>query len=319
MATLSEAADKLSGRENRLEKLREKYEKVESIDTDNVVQESFLKKEIKSSDVSKVAGVDGGLLKKRYSSGDVIATRAVAAVFSFNDGVDASYYPSRNPEPGFEVFDAHEADSLDRNAESERLKAETSAVKAVIGDVDRVFLDGSIVPSYLDDDRVLENYTDIFESAESGSFVGVVEDSYGLKLSSILEDKTDVKTGDIRDTLLMDVILEEGERSFVRKYSGSAVEHPTLQKLEDRHVNRLYTFYVKLSDADRPLRIDYFGEPEDADGIAGALMALKSSRRYTIPSPVVEADKRAKIPQTFMKRLEKRFSPEVRRRERRLF
>jgi len=51
---------------------------------------------------------------------------------------------------------------------------------------------------------------------------------------------------------------------------------------------------VKLSENDLPLRIDYFGDPEDADEIAGNLLALKSSDNYTVPSPIVEADKRAK-------------------------
>ncbi|MFB6145540.1 MAG: DNA double-strand break repair nuclease NurA [Candidatus Nanohaloarchaea archaeon] len=320
MASLGEAADKLSEREDRLESIRKKFEDVDSIEMGQAVKEQFLSKKVGAAEAGTVAGVDGGLLKKRYSSGDIVATRAIAAIFDFTgETMEASYYPSRSPEPDFTVYDAHESDSLDRNAESQRLRDETSAVLGVLDETDRVFMDGSVVPSYLDDNSVLENYEKLFDKAEDGQVAGVVEDSYGLKLASILQEKLGIEIGKIRDTLLMDVILEEGERSFVRKYSASPVEHPVLQELEDRHVNRLFTFYVKLSSEDLPIRVDYFGTPEDADDIAGVMMKLMASRRYTAPSPVVEADKRAKIPREYVKRLEKKFSPGLMRRERRMF
>jgi len=47
-------------------------------------------------------------------------------------------------------FDADEADSLDRNAESERLKHETSKIISVMNRTKHVLIDGSIVPSYLE-------------------------------------------------------------------------------------------------------------------------------------------------------------------------
>ncbi len=319
MASIREAAEKLSQRENKRGKIAEKFNKVDSVDEDSTIKESFLAKKVRPEKTSSAAGVDGGVVKKRYSSGDVVATRAIAAVFSFEEKLEVDYLPSKSPEPDFEVFDADEADSLDRNAESERLRNETSAILEAMEKTDKVLIDGSVVPSYLEDDKVLGNYTEMFESADSGQLVGVVEDSYGKKMTELLEEKLGLDLGNLRDTLLMDAVLGEAERSFVRRYSSSPVEHPVLSKLEDRHVNRLHTFYVKLSGNDLPLRIDYFGDPEDADEIAGNLLALKSSDSYTVPSPVVEADKRAKIPEKYLKRLEKRFSPDMRRRDRRTF
>jgi hypothetical protein len=317
MGSIREAAEKLSQKENKRGKIAEKFNKADSIEEDSTIKEAFLAKKIRSEKPKSAAGVDGGIVKKRYSSGDVIAARAVAAVFSFEETLDVTYLPSKSPEPDFEVFDADEADSLDRNAESERLKNETTAILQAMKETDRVLIDGSVVPSYLEEDTVLENYTEMFENADSGQLVGVVEDSYGKKMTSLLEEKLGIELGGLRDTLLMDAVLGEGERSFVRRYSSSPVEHPILSKLEDRHVNRLHTFYVKLSGNDLPLRIDYFGAPEEADDIAGNLLALKSSDSYTVPSPILEADKRAKVPEKYIKRLEKRFSPDLKRRDRR--
>lgn len=319
MASIREAAEQLSERESRREKLSDKFQDIDSIEKDSTIKEEFLRTGIDSRKPGSAAGVDGGIVKKRYSSGDVVAVRAVAAVFDLGGDLNVSYLPSRTPEPDFKVFTAEEADSLERNAESERLKAETSTILEAMEETDRVLVDGSVVPSYLENDSVLENYNRMFENAAPGQLVGVVEDSYGGKMTSLLEDKLGMELGSIRDTLLMDAVLEEGERSFVRRYSTSPVEHPVLKKLEDRHVNRLHTFYVKLSGHDLPLRIDYFGTPGEADEIAGNLMALKSSNSYTVPSPIVEADKRAKIPEEYLKRLEKRFSPDMRRRDRRSF
>jgi len=319
MTSIEEAAEKLSEMASEREGLEEKFSDIQSIEKDSTVKEGFLKKDVEPIEPGRVAGVDGGIVKKRYSSGDIVAVRAVAAFFTNHNPVEVEYIPSRNPEPEFHVIEAGDQNSLERKAEAERVRAEIEAVDSVTERAGTVFIDGSIVPSYLEDEKVLDTYSGVFEEADDGSLVGVIEDSYGLKLSSILEQKLGIDIGKTRDTLVMDALLDEGERSFVRRFSDSPVEHPLLQKLEDRHVNRIHTFYVKLSSSDIPLRIDYLGEVGQADRIAGKLMELKSSKRYTVPSPIVEADRRAKISENYVKRLEKRFSPGMKRRDRRIF
>lgn len=319
MGSIREAAEKLSQKENKRREIAQKFNQVDSIEEDSTIKETFLAKKVGSQKPRSAAGVDGGIVKKRYSSGDIVASRAVAAVFNFENELEVDYLPSKSPEPDFQVFDADDASSLEKNAESERLRKETQTILEAMNQTEVVFIDGSVVPSYLENTEVLENYNTMFEKASSGQLIGVVEDSYGKKMTSLMEEKLDLDLGNTRDTLLMEAVLGEEERSFVRRYSSSPVEHPVLSKLEDRHVNRLHTFYVKLSKNDLPLRIDYLGKPEEADKIASYLLALKSSESYTVPSPIVEADKRAKIPETYIKRLEKRFSPEVKRRDRRSF
>lgn len=319
MASIEEAAQKLDEKAERTERLSKHFEGINGIEHDSNVKESFLSKQIEEKDPQKVAGIDGGLLRKRYASADIVAVRAVAAVFSFENSLSAEYFPSKNPEPEFYVFDQQDNDGLERNAEQKRLESETSVCLKVLNQADTVLMDGSIVPSYLPDEDTVERYDQLFEKAENGQLVGVVEDSHGLKMAKLLEEKLGLDIGPVADTQLMDAVLEPGERSFVRRYSDSPVEHPVLQKLEDEKANMLKTFYVKLSDRDLPLRIDYFGTKEKADKIAGILLSLKSSESYTVPSPVLEADKRAKIPEKYLKRLEKRFSPDERRRDRRPF
>lgn len=321
MVGIREAAEKLSRKENSLESLRESFSEHETIETDDFVREDRLSYKIRERVPESAAGIDGGIVKKRYSAGDVVAVRAVAAVLGYSEtGVEeTSYIPSRSPEPEFEIFESTDDRGMERNAESMRVEQESKTVLKAIKQADTVLMDGSVVPSYLEDDESLELYNRLFEASEYGQLIGVVEDSYGLRMSSLLEEKLGIEFGRTRDTLLMDAMLQEGERSFVRRYSSSPVEHPVLQKLEERHVNKLFTFYAKLSGRDLPLRVDYYGEPEDADEIAGKLMFLKASDSYTVPAPVIEADKRAKVPQEYLKRLEKRFSPGLRRRDRRSF
>lgn len=321
MATLREAAEQLSDREQKGSDLEKKFDDIDEIETDSVIQEKRLRKDIEEgAEPGKVAGIDGGIVRKRYSSADIIAVRAVAAVFDLTGSkVTAEYLPGKSPEPDFSVLDPQDQENLERTAEAERLNAETAVAMDAQEVADTVLMDGSIVPSYSGDDEVMESYHELFEKAEEGRLVGVVEDSYGTSLTSMLEDKTGIELGEMRDTQVMDAILSEGERSFVRKYSKGPAEHPVIKKIDPEHVNRIHTFYLKLSDRDRPLRIDYYGRVEDADEIASLLLSLRSSRSYTIPSPIVEADKRAKVPENYIKRLEKRFSPDERRRNRRTF
>lgn len=321
MATLREAAEQLAQREEKGYDLEEKFDDIDEIETDSVVQEESLRKEIVEEEKpEKVAGIDGGIVKKRYSSADIIAVRAIATVFRFTgSGVDAEYIPGKSPEPDFSILDPQDQENLDRSAEAKRLRAETGVALEALKKADTVLMDGSIVPSYSGDEKVMEQYHRLFEEAEPGKLVGVVEDSYGTSLTGMLEEKTGIELGNMRDTQVMDAILSEGERSFVRKYSKGPAEHPVIKKIDPDHVNRIHTFYLKLSSRDRPLRIDYYGEVEDADSIASLLMNVKSSESYTIPSPIVEADKRAKVSKDYIKRLEKRFSPDQRRRNRRSF
>lgn len=318
---MREAAEKLSKRRQETESLQEKFEDIESIPTGNTVKEGFLTKEIGKTAPEKVAGIDGGIQKRRYSMGDVVLVRAVAAVFSFSDGriKSSEYIPGKSPEPEFHVLDSEDSQGLEEKAESLRVKEESSKAVEALGKAETVLMDGSVVPSYLREDEGLQNYSELFEKAGKGQLVGVVEDSHGGKQTSLLEKKLGIELGKRRDTAVMDAVLSEGERSFVRKYSDSPVEHPVLQKLDEKEVNRIHTFYVKLSEDDRPLRIDFYGNENDADRIASTLNFLKASKRYTVPTPIIEADKRAKIPDKHIQRLENRFSPMRRRRDRRSF
>ncbi|MFB6208586.1 MAG: DNA double-strand break repair nuclease NurA [Candidatus Nanohaloarchaea archaeon] len=320
MAGIEEAARELKKRQSMGKDLEEKFKGVERIAEGPVVKESVMSRKVDEIKPQKVAGVDGGISRRSYSHGEVVATRAVAAVFNFGeDGVESEYIPGKNPEPDFKVLDAVDRDSVESAAERERLEKETSVAGKAIDRAGRVFMDGSVVPSYSGESGVIRKYESLFRESSMGQLVGVVEDSHGLKTSELIKEKLGIDVGRVRDTLMMDAILEEGERSFVRRYSKGPVEHPVLKKMDDDLVEKIHTFYIKISKKDLPLRIDYFGEVEDADRIAGELSFMASSPSYTVPSPVVEADRRAKIEGKVLERLERRFNPGLKRRNRRSF
>jgi len=63
MGSIREAAEKLSQKENRRGKIAEKFNKVNSIEQDSTIKESFLAKKVHSEKPESVAGVDGGIVK----------------------------------------------------------------------------------------------------------------------------------------------------------------------------------------------------------------------------------------------------------------
>lgn len=318
MAGIREAAEELR-KKNSDNSLEEKFSNIDSIEKGPVIKESFLRKKIETEIPGEIVGVDGGIIKKRYSAGDLIAVRAVGVKMDFGDKENSvEYIPSRNPEPEFHVFNSEDATNFRKKAETFRLREEYEILESSL-ESKMILMDGSIVPSYLKDDSVMKTYSKLLNKVKKGSLAGIVEDSYGVKMSEILESKLKIETGRKRDTVLMDSILNQGERSFVRKYSGSPLEHPVLRNVDNQIANSIYTFYLKISDQDLPLRIDYLGFPKDADKISGRLMNAFISKKYTVPAPIVEADRRAKIPEKYIKRFEKRFSPSMKRRDRRTF
>lgn len=319
MPDLEQVVEQISSMEEREEQLEQKFSEIDSIEKDQQVLETQLQYDIKEKPVSGTfAGIDGGIVKKRYSRGDVVAVRAVAALFSFQkSSIEASnYIPGRSVDPEYHFIRPGDNNDFQKKCEELRIGAESDVAVKSAKEADIVFMDGSIVPGY---EPSASSFERLIESSEKGRLVGVVEDSYGLKLSKLLSEKTGIDVGEVRDTVLMDSILSKAERSFVRRYSKGPAEHPVIGNLDQEKASEILTFYVKLSEKDLPLRIDYYGDVKDADRIASVLMAIKSSDTYTVPSPVLEADRRAKISKEKMLQFDRRFKPKEKRRDRRTF
>ena len=104
----------------------------------------------------------------------------------------------------------------------------------------------------------------------------------------------------ILDQLMMHYILSEGERSFVVSHiSETATELAQSQ-------SRRYSFYLKTVSDDLPMRVDFQKSPreleesevilEEVNKLSTTISSLsRYNGHYSFPSPLVEADGRARI------------------------
>jgi hypothetical protein len=106
-----------------------------------------------------------------------------------------------------------------------------------------------------------------------------------------------------RDCDLLDTFLEEGERSFAFRYS-SELPQDTSNPSDNLSTwaSSIWVTYLKTARDDLPLRIEYLSDDDDdidttkLDAALSALLPLSSQHpEYGIPTPILEADARAKI------------------------
>jgi hypothetical protein len=282
-----------------------------------------------------VAGVDGGVLGQQLHGLDLILVRAVAAIFHYTGGElsEAEYYPSSTPHPRLisvtEPIDARELELI--TCVQRQLIELNTAVKALrTGNPDILLLDGSIVPQYVDrsqhGQRLTELYRELMDAfsklyracAESKiPLAGVIKDSRsarfmdifgrkvlpglqegGLSLEEIstLSNNTEILDHS-RDTVLLDHLLDVGERSFTFSYTGNP--GGALKDL-DKWGSKIFVFYFKTVPYDRPLRVEYLdmnGEPTAVvDRIASLVYAMSAHHAaFGLPSVLIEADACARL------------------------
>lgn len=273
-----------------------------------------------------VIGVDGGLLSQQLHGLDLILIRAVAAIFHYTEGElgEAEYYPSESPPPKLvdltEPLDAKEFEFI---VGVERQLAEIElAVEAVRSkDVDLLLLDGSILPQYIDrpthNHRVLKSYhklisafSKLYETCAGKRtlLAGAVKDSRSSRFIDILRRKVLPALPELspeemevlensRDTVLLDRVLEVGERTLTFRYA----ENP-LDALGDlgEWADGVHVFYIKAVPYDRPLRVEFAdfgkGEAEVADRVASLVYSLSAHHdAFGLPSVLIEADARARL------------------------
>lgn len=280
-------------------------------------------------DDTTITGVDGGLFQKAYHGVDIIATRAIAAIFTFRQGdVDSvTYQPEKRPALSYVDIGAPlDTQAFQRKATLTRLHHEIERCNETLDMTDLLLLDGSIVPQYMDkpsrDTPAYDEYTDLLDqyrtllkSTEPDHILaGVVEDSRSTNMTERLAEQEMIDTDaqhilrQSPDTTILAYAMEQGERTAVFPYATKAQDHPILQDLSIRH--DLYSFYLKTVQNDRPVRIDFVADKpiERAEEIAQHILPLCSySTTYGIPSVVVEADQRAKIDEHDIQEFQSRF------------
>ncbi len=272
-----------------------------------------------------IAGVDSGFVGKNLFSLDLFLVRSAGVMFSYKNNklVNAAYYPGFFSFPNFVITDSVvREEDFSCSMSLHRLMEEISLSKRIIQKFkpDFLFIDGSIVPQHMDKPRkgsniknfyfeIIELFQDLYETAEKNScqLIACVEDSRGLRFKSILEEilqnfngNTPKELENTYDAILLDYFLKESERSSAFSYTSSVQEHPVLKDFNKKWAEQIHVFYLKPSNFDRPLRIEFLHKKgsltEQSQKIASLVYSLSSfHKEYAYPTVLIEADLRARL------------------------
>ena len=302
--------------------------------------ETSLLKKLEPTSLSglRIAGIDGGLVRKRFRSMDILLTRAVAVVFQFGreDGPDVEFYPEAFPEPRITpVLLALQSPELDQLASLERVAIELEATISVLDEfhTDLILVDGSLF--YHPRDRpqrgsiafakfqeVMALYRQLYHKSrkKKTTLVGIVKDSRSTRMvqvlgellphiirdSSVFELMQDVDYRWLlkvsRDCDLLDTFMEPGERTFAFRYS-SELTHNVDSASDELAIwsSSIWVTYLKTAQDDLPLRIEVLMDQDDKDtkkldrALSAILPLSWQHPEYGIPTPILEADARARI------------------------
>jgi hypothetical protein len=286
----------------------------------------------------KMAGVDGGLIRRGFRSMDLIITRGVAVIFKFGpkEGPVVDFFPDPFPSPIVKpVMLSLSGQELDQLASLERLATELRVTLSVLDEfsTDLILIDGSLfyhprdrppagsVP-YDKFQEVMALYRQMYNKAkEKGTtLVGVVKDSRSTRVVSILGEilphiMKDPSVFEMmqgvdyrwllkisRDCDILDTFLEEGERTFVFRYSSELQQNINAYPDDlSSWASLIWVTYIKTAQDDLPLRIEVLVGDGDKDvrsldrALSAMLPVSWQHKEYGIPTPIVEADARARI------------------------
>ena len=324
---IDQAANKINGLEKRKQKLARLLaplkERSLSLDEDWLEEKVFLPVG-QEEFTGKVAGVDSGFMVRSFSGVDIILIRAMASVFELKEGrlEKAYFHPNffKFPEP-FILSGALERDEFNCAKSLHRLKEEVGLSAEVIEKFkpDFLFIDGSMVPQHADKPRnasqmtnlyheVLNDFQNLYQTAEKEGcqLIASVEDSRGTRFKGLVQKKMEKEIPGLQeldgfsDSVLLDLLLKKGERSLTFSYASKAEKHPILNDLDKKWSERIRALYLKPTEYDRPLRIEFIANGErlskQADKVAAVTHALSClHKEYAYPSVLIEADLRARL------------------------
>ncbi|MEM5793822.1 MAG: DNA double-strand break repair nuclease NurA [Candidatus Aenigmatarchaeota archaeon] len=317
-----ELAKKIEKMESERIRLAEVLRKI-SISS-GIEEKTIFKVEKSNLESLKIAGVDGGIVKRSLHGMDLILLRAIGVIFFYSKGKleKVEYYPEALPTPIPKiVFEPLHEIELEMNSNYERQIIETSTASEVIENFkpDIIFLDGSIIPHYTEKpakdsilfptyENLIQSYLNLFSKAREKNCVlaGVIEDSRGTRFCEIIKEKANLNPELIefkpllensKDSNLLTYALKLNERTCVFNYSSEPEKHPILKEFGE-FSNSIFSFYLKTAEFDRPIRVDFLGEKDcvkTANFISSVLLALSGHANYGMPSVLIEADQRAKL------------------------
>ncbi|MGY5874173.1 MAG: DNA double-strand break repair nuclease NurA [Candidatus Thorarchaeota archaeon] len=304
----------------------------------NTVETSFLTR-IDPADLAglRIAGIDGGLVRKRFRSMDLLLTRGIAVIFQFGpkEGPTVEFYPGPFPEPKVKpVMLRLPGPELDQLASLERVATELKVTLAVLDDfhTDLILVDGSLfyhprdrpqrgTHSYEKFQEVSALYRQLYNKAKKKNtiLVGIIKDSRSTRVVNVLGEILPhiIRNPAIfekmqgidyrwllklsRDCDILDAFLEPGERSFAFRYSTDFLQNSNAVP-EDLSIwtSSIFVTYLKTARDDSPLRIEVLVDPDrgiqQLNKALSAILPLSWQHpEYGIPTPILEADARARI------------------------
>lgn len=270
------------------------------------------------------SGVDSGFVNKQFNFANLIIIKEAGAVFNYKESKLSSvkYFPKTYnlPKP-YLTTSSLEVEEIIWNTSILRLKKELSLSKEIIEKtkkLDFMLMDGSIIPQYLSkpsrDSKFFKDYSSLIDlfislyniSKERKIFlIGCIEDSRADRFFNILKNNfiKDNIEYNLSDSFLVFSLLSKNQRTCVFKYAEDLKEHPILKDFPREIYENLYVCYLKLSEEDYPLRIEfiYFKEfglslKEYTDFIVSNISSVSSfNKRYVYPAPLIESDLQSRL------------------------
>jgi hypothetical protein len=302
-------------------------------------RENKLVTKIKPTNLSglRIAGIDGGLIRKRFRTMDLLLIRGIAVIFQFGpeEGPSVEFFPDPFPEPHVKpIMLTIASPELDQLASLERVATELRVTLSILEEyhTDLILVDGSLF--YHPRDRppnsstvyekfqeVAALYKQLYIKAKKKrtTLVGVVKDSRSTRIVNILgeilphiiRDPTifELMQGIdyrwllkiSRDCDLLDTFLEEGERTFAFKYSSELSSNTnSLTNDLSKWSSDIWVTYLKSACDDLPVRLEILIKGNDniqqLNKALSAILPLSWQHpEYGLPTPIVEADARARI------------------------
>jgi hypothetical protein len=276
-------------------------ERLEAVERIKKVKKDFILK-VSEQPVNTILGVDGGLLTSRLHGMDLVIARAVAVHYTLQPRLKAEYYPEPNPSP--HLFHLSTDDEIDSHLFAS-IKRQSMEVQTLLEAIKRfkpqlALMDGSIAPypqkpekgTYSRElyEEMLGLITSLYQEATHSKIIlaGVSKDSRSRRFADKFQTP-------LPDTVLLYDVLDVGERTITFPLTEHPESHVVYKDLGE-WAGRLYFFYLKCAAYDRPVRVDFLGDPDQADMIAGMILSQsKYSKNYGYPTILIEADQRAKL------------------------
>jgi hypothetical protein len=270
----------------------------------------------------KVCAVDGGILSYEMHGADLLIAKAVASTFGYSGGElgSHSYFPNAFPQPEYRVETGLDERELLWHKSIVRLELE---VKSAAGAAKKekpayLLLDGSLCPLPSDrpseESRLFPKYLELLNlykelysyCSEAGVVLaGVIKDSRSRRFVEMLPPGSGERSS---DTVFLNHMLREGERTFAFRYSDSPQKNHVLREM-GKWGEKVCALYAKPVAGDRPVRVEFLdgqaGYSETADAIS-SLCAI--NRNYAYPSVLIDADLRAMMDPAELERAKKSLS-----------